>query len=141
MSLIDILSQLGSVPPPVVLWPILFGVGAYLLLTAQPIGKPRPDLAERFRRLDVDERVRMDLERGTNHPIFASRLLEGMLRPMLDDLGRLLRLGMGRLGMGAGSEELERRLRIARPGVEAIQFLGEKAAAAAIGFVLFPFMN
>jgi len=32
----------------VLVWPMLFGFGAYLLLTAQPIGRPKPDLAERL---------------------------------------------------------------------------------------------
>lgn len=123
-------------------WPVLFGLGAYLLLTAQPIGRPKPDLAQRLRRLDVDERIRRDRERGqhSTHQIFASRLLEGILRPVLDDLGRLLRALLSRVGL-AGGPELERRLGIARPGVEPAQFFGEKLAAGLIGFVIFPLMN
>lgn len=124
----------------VLLWPALFGLGAYLLLTAQPIGRPKPDLAERLRRLDVDERIRAEIERQDVRPIFASRLLEGMLRPVLDDLGRLLRSVLGRFGL-AGGEELERKLRIARPGVEPAQFFGEKVATGLVGLAIFPLMN
>jgi len=124
----------------VLLWPVLFGLGAYLLLTAQPIGRPKPDLAERLRRLDVDERIRAEIERQDVRPIFASRLLEGMLRPALDDLGRLLRSVLGRFGL-AGGEELERKLRIARPGVEPAQFFGEKVATGLVGLAIFPLMN
>lgn len=121
-------------------WPVLFGLGAYLLLTAQPIGRPRPDLAERLRRLDVDERIRAEIARQGVRPIFASRLLEGMLRPVLDDAGRLLRSLLGRFGL-AGGQELERRLRIMRPGVEPAQFFGEKLASGLVGFAIFPVMT
>ncbi len=140
MSAPAVLAQLGALPFPVVLWPAVFGLGLYLILTAQPIGKPHPDPRERLRRLDVDERVRMDLERRTVRPIFASPLLEGMLRPVLDDLGRALRTGLGRFGIGGG-DALERRLRVARPGVEVVQFFGEKVAAALVGAAVFPLMN
>ena len=50
-------------------WPLLFGLGAYLVVTAQPIGRPRPDLRQRLLRLDVDERIKMDLGRRTVRPI------------------------------------------------------------------------
>jgi tight adherence protein C len=124
----------------VLIWPLLFGLGAYLLLTAQPIGRPKPDLAERLRRLDVDERIRMELERRDVRPIFASRLLESMLRPVVEDLGRLLRATLGRFGV-VGGQELERKLHVARPGVEPIQFFGEKAISGLIGLGVFPLMN
>ncbi len=124
----------------VLIWPLLFGLGAYLLLTAQPIGRPKPDLAERLRRLDVDERIRMELERRDVRPIFASLLLESMLRPVVEDLGRLLRATLGRFGV-FGGQELERKLQVARPGVEPIQFLGEKAIAGLIGLGVCPLMN
>ena len=130
----------GPVEPQVVLWPLVFGLGAYLLFTAQPIGRPKLDLAERLRRLDVDERLRMDLGRRRVRPLFASRLLEAMLRPILDDCGRVLHLVFQRLGLGGG-EELARKLQIARPGVEPIQFFGEKVASGMIGLGLFPTMD
>jgi tight adherence protein C len=124
----------------VLLWPLLFGLGAYLLLTAQPLGRPKPDLAERLRRLDVDERIKLELGRRAARPLFASRLLEVMLRPVLDDLGRLVRAALARVGLAAG-RELERRLRVARPGVEPAQFFGEKVVSGLIGLALFPLMN
>ena len=64
----------------VLLWSLLFGAGVYLLVTAQPLGRPRPDLAERLRRLDVDERVRMDADRREVRPIFRSRRCQGFAR-------------------------------------------------------------
>ncbi len=124
----------------VLLWPLLFGLGAYLLVTAQPIGRPKPDLAERLRRLDVDERIRAELGRRAVQPVFASRLLEAMLRPILDDLGRVLQRALARVGL-AGGAELERQLRVARPGVEPAQFYGEKVASGLIGLAVCPLMN
>ncbi|MPZ13919.1 MAG: hypothetical protein GEU73_05775 [Chloroflexi bacterium] len=124
----------------VLLWPALFALGAYLLLSATPIGRHKPELAERLRRLDVDERMREEVGRGEARPIFASRLLEGILRPVLDDLGRLLRSALGRLGL-AGGVDLEHRLQVGRPGVEPAQFFGEKVAVALVGLTVFPVMN
>jgi tight adherence protein C len=125
----------------VVLLPLLFGLGIYLLLTAQPIGRPRPNLGERLRLLDVDERMRQ-LEHGkrAGRPLFASRLLEGMLRPVLEDAGRVLRALLLRLGL-AGGRELETRLAVLRPGVEVVQFLGEKVATGLIVAAVLPLMN
>src|SRR5579859_7918898 len=130
----------GALSPPVILWPLFFGVGVYLILTAQPIGRPKPDLALRLRRLDVDERIRMDLGAREVRPIFASRVLEAMLRPVLDDAGHVLQLVLGRFGL-AGLPALERRLAAVRPGVSAVQFLGEKVASGLVGLLVFPLME
>ena len=140
MTLLVLPIDPGAFEPRLLIWPLLFGLGAYLLLTAQPIGRPKPDLTERLRRLDVDERVRAELGRREVRPIFATRWLEGVLRPILDDLGRLLRSVLGRFGLGGGAE-LERKLRVARPGVEPMQFFGEKLASGLIGWAIFPLMN
>ncbi len=130
----------GALQLRVLIWPILFGLGAYLLLTAQPIGRPKPDLLERLRRLDPDERIRMDMEHREFRAIFQSRLLETMLRPLLDDAGRRLQAWLGHIGVGGGLE-LERKLAIARPGVAVTQFFGEKLLSALIGAAVFPLMN
>jgi tight adherence protein C len=82
----------------------------------------------------------MEIARREVRPIFASRLLEGMLRPVLDDLGQLARSILTRFGLGGG-KELERRLRVVRPGVEIQQFFGEKVASGLVGLALFPVMN
>jgi tight adherence protein C len=125
----------------VLLWPVLFGIGLLLLLTVQPVGKPKADLAERLRRLDVDERIRGQLERrDAARPMFASRWLEGLLRPVLDDLGRLLRAIRVRFGLSDG-RDMERKLSLARPGVEPIQFLGEKVATGLVLMTAFPIFN
>lgn len=126
--------------PHVLIWPLLFGLGLYLLLVSQPVGRPKTDLAERLRRLDVDERILFEMGRRDVAPIFASRALEALLRPVMEDLGRLLRAGLARFGL-AGGAELERQLRLARPGVEPVQFFGEKVMAGLVIMSIFPIMN
>ncbi len=132
--------HLSSPPVAVILLPLLFSLGAYLILMAQPIGRPRPDLKERLRRLDVDERMREQMSQPIRRPIFASRWLEAILRPILDDVGRLVRSVLSLFGLGGG-RRLERKLHIARPEVEISQFFGEKLAAGLIGLAIFPVMN
>lgn len=140
MSLGAITWDPRSIDPQVFIWPLLFGLGAILVLTAQPVGRPKPDLAERLRRLDVDERIRAELSGVQQSPVFATRLLEHMLRPVLDDLGRLVQAMLARLGLGAGAD-LARKLQVARAGVEPAQFFGEKVACGLIGAAVIPVMN
>jgi tight adherence protein C len=140
-SLLGPTLQLAALDARVVLLPLLLGLGLYLVLTAQPLGRPKPDLGERLRMLDVDERIRLaELDRHQTRPLFASRILENMLRPVIEDAGRLLRAVFQRLGV-AGGRELEARLRVLRPGVEVVQLLGEKVATGLIVGATFPLMN
>jgi tight adherence protein C len=133
--------QLAALDLRVVLLPLLIGLGLYLVLTASPVGRPKPDLGERLRLLDVDERIRLaELGRREVRPLFTSRILENMLRPVIEDAGRLLRSVLLRLGL-AGGRELEARLRILRPGVDVVQFLGEKVATGLVTAATFPLMN
>jgi tight adherence protein C len=125
----------------VIVWPLLFGLGSYLLILSLGWGRPKPDLGEMLRLFDVDERLK-DAEGISREarPLFTSRLLESMLRPVVDDAGRILRRVLGPLGL-AGGQALERRLRVARPGVEPVQFFGEKLAGGAILAAVFPLLN
>jgi tight adherence protein C len=140
-GLLLVSTRLASLDSRVLLLSLVLGLGLYLLLMAQPVGRPRPDLGERLRLLDVDERIRTaEVGRNGRSPLFASRLLEGMLRPIIEDVGGALRSVLLRLGL-AGGRELELRLRVVRPGVDAVQFMGEKVAAGLIVAVMFPLMN
>jgi len=132
--------DLAGLPPAVVIWPLLIGLGAYLLVTAQPLGRPRPDLAERVRRLDVDERMRLRLNRQDDQPLFRSALLERMLRPAVEDVGGWLRTVLQRVGLHHASE-LNRKLELARAGVTPVQYFGEKALVGLLGAALPVAMN
>jgi tight adherence protein C len=124
-----------------VVLPLLLGCGVYLVLTALPIGRPKPELGDRLRRLDVDERIRLaELGRHAAQPLFTSRVLESMLRPIVEDAGRGVRRVLARVGL-AGGRELDERLRLVRPGVDLVQFMGEKVAAGVIVALTFPLMN
>ena len=124
----------------VVGWPIVFGIGALLLLVAQPIGRPKPDLLERLRRLDVEQRFQQEFQRPASRRLFASPFLDAFLGPLLDDVGRLVRTTLGQIGV-ARTADFERWLALERPGVQPTQFIGEKVATGLIGLALFPLMN
>jgi tight adherence protein C len=125
----------------VLMWPLLFGVGAFLLLLAQPVGRPKTNLAERLRRLDVDERIRFEMTRSAGErPMFATGWMENLLRPVLEDVGGAVRKVLARFGLGGG-RELERKLALVRPGVGPVQFFGEKIATALVVLTVFPLLN
>ncbi len=140
MNLLSLAIRPEALEPRFLVLPLLFGFGLYLVLTAQPLGRPKPDLRQRLDRLDVDARIRMELTQPAVQPIFASRALELIMRPFMEDVGRLLRAVLSRFGLGGG-QALERRLRLLRPGVEPVQFFGEKVVCGFIGFGCFPLMN
>ena len=102
--------------------PILFGTGVWYLLMQLPFGRPGPDLGERLARLDVEARMR---EAGVaeGRPFFANRVLEALLRPVLDDLGRGVRAVLGLFGFGGGADT-ERGRRAVRPGRDIAQVYG-----------------
>ena len=115
------------------------GAGLWLLVMAQPLGRPRPALAARVQRLSAQGRMQLDERAAGGGPMFSSALLERVLRPLLDDagagIGRLLR----RLGVETG--DLDRRLELGWPGMSAPQFRGQQLATGAVAFAAFPVMN
>ena len=73
----------------VLLWPLLLGLGVYLVLLSQNWLRHPPDLGERLRLMDADARLNDALQqRAAAAPLFSSRMLENMLRPIIDDLLR-----------------------------------------------------
>jgi tight adherence protein C len=137
MTLAALSFELATLPSGWIIWPLLFGLGAYLLLMTQPLGRPRPDLAELLRRLDVDERLKDEGDQRSGRSLFSSALLERLLRPVLEDAGSASRRWLSRVGL-AGGKDLERKLRQAGSGLEPAQFFGQKLAMGVIGLGLFP---
>jgi hypothetical protein len=66
--------DLRALDARVILWPLLFGLGSYLLLLTQPWARPKPDLGALLRQLDVDERLKDELGSpgAEARPLFAS---------------------------------------------------------------------
>src|SRR5947208_4490058 len=89
---------------------LLLGAGLYLVVTELPLGAPRPSLDERLRQFDVDARV---AERRTAtwavRPLLPWAPVDGLVRPLLEDVAGPLRRALG--GQGAFGAELERQLR------------------------------
>lgn len=123
---------------PVVLSGML-GLSLWLILTSHPALRRRPDLEERLDRLTSRGRDRVEQERGERAAVFASGALEAVLRPLLDDAGRLLGRLTARVGVSPAG--LERRLALAWPGMTVAQFYGQKLATGVVFFATFPLMN
>ena len=117
----------------------LFALSLWLILTAHPALRRRADLAEQLDRLTSRGRDRLEQERGDHAAVFASGALEAVLRPLLDDAGRLLGRLTARLGVSPAG--LEWRLALAWPGMTVAQFYGQKLATGLVFFVTVPLMN
>ncbi|MDP9381340.1 MAG: type II secretion system F family protein [Chloroflexota bacterium] len=130
----------GALQPSVVVLSILVGWGIYLFVTSQPIGRPRPDLGERLRRLDVRERVRMrELGRFQKQPIFRNPLMEALLRPIVDGAGRTMSTLISRFSGGTG--ELERKLAVAQPGLDVAGYYGQQVLTGLVFVLLLGSLN
>ena len=116
------------------------GAGLWLLLMAQPLGRPRPELGARLRRLSAEGRLALE-ERAeaAGAPMFRWALLERLLRPLLEDAGAAIGALLRRLGVESG--DLDRRLALGWPGMSAPQFRGQQLATAAVAGLALPAMN
>jgi len=116
------------------------GCGLLLLVTWQPLGRPRPELSSRLDRLSAQGRLA--LEEGASAPggpMFRQPLLERTLRPLIEDAGRLMERVLARAGIEVG--DLEERLERVSPGMTARQFRGQQLATAAVAGLALPAMN
>lgn len=117
----------------VVIFGVLFGAGAVLLLTAQPIGAPRASLARRLAALVPEvgsDRIR------PRERVFHTRLFAQSLRPAMERAGEGVARILGRLGLDLRATE--ERLRAAGDRSGVALFEGQKLAGALIGFSFLP---
>ena len=116
------------------------GAGLWLMLMGQPLGRPRPELSARLGRLSAQERIELE-ERALPEggPMFRWGLLERLLRPLLEDSGRVASGLLRRLGLEAG--DLDRRLELGWPGMSAPQFRGQQLATGSVAALALPAMN
>jgi tight adherence protein C len=111
----------------------LFGAGMLLVLTAQPVGAPRPSLARRIVALAPEPGP--DRVRGSEQ-VFRTRLFEESLRPALERSGEGIARVLGRLGLDL--KATEERLRAVGDRGGLALFEGQKLAGALIGFSFLP---
>lgn len=111
----------------------LFGAGAIMLLTAQPVGASRPTLARRLAALSPEPGV--ERARATER-VFHTRFFEESLRPLLERVGSVLFGLLKRLGLDLRTTE--ERLRAAGEQGGLALFEGQKLAGALIGFSFLP---
>jgi len=116
----------------------LVGSSLFLLVLSQPLGRPRPDLAQRLHRLSAQGWL--EREAGApGAPVFGSALLERLLRPALDDAGAAVGAVLARAGVEPG--ELDRRLALAMPNLSVAQFRGQQLATGLTLAACFPLLN
>lgn len=111
----------------------LFGAGAILLLTAQPVGASRPSLARRLAALSPEPTPERTL---TAEPVFHTRLFEESLRPLLERAGAAVFRLLGRVGLDLRATD--ERLRAAGDRGGLALFEGQKVAGAVVGFSFLP---
>jgi len=118
----------------------MLGTGLWLMATALPWVRPRPDLALRFRWLSAQGRLELETARArAGGALFKSSALERLLRPLLEDGGAFLGRVLSRAGIGTAN--LERRLALGWPGMNTSQYFGQKLACGLVFAALFPLMN
>ncbi len=111
----------------------LFGVGALMVLTAQPHGAPQPSFAQRLARLRPDAQPEPDRPR---EPVFRTAVFEEALRPAIEHAGELFAALLGRVGLDPRATE--ERLRITGDRGGLALFFGQKIASGIVGLAFLP---
>lgn len=107
---------------------LLFGLGAIMVLTAQPHGRPRVPLSARLQALNPE---RDDRPAAPRVRVFRTSFFEEGLRPLIERAGELFASATGHLGLDLS--ETARKLRLAGDPGGLPLFLGQKIAAGIIG--------
>lgn len=112
---------------------LLFGLGAILVLTAQPYGRPQPSLKSKLEALRPD---RNDSPTPVAQRVFRTDVFELGLRPGLEAAGQSLRSLLSSVGFDLSATAA--RLRLLGDHGSLALFLGQKLAAGIVGFALLP---
>lgn len=144
LTVVDIRTLAGIADPRLLFWPLVLGLAFHTLITApwQPLGRPRPDLREQLRQLDVEELLADAPERDARQdtPLFPFPALDALLRPPLQDASVLLRAGLARLGVAGGRDTAARLALLhpdARPETALEQFWVRKLLCGLVPLGLF----
>ena len=115
-------------------WVSVAGIGLLLLLSAQPIGRPRPSLARRLQCLRPDRP-----QQEPRPQVFGLAGLDALLLPALAALGEsFLRFGST---FGLDAQATARKLRAAGEPYGPAVFWGQKIAGLTVGVVLPPVLE
>lgn len=112
---------------------ILFGIGAILVLTAQPYGRPQPSLRKR---LDALRPERSDAPSAPKARVFHTDIFEFALRPVLEKAGKPIAVFFSIIGLDFADSE-SRLHSVGDPGGLTL-FLGQKIASAVVGLAFLP---
>lgn len=115
------------------LFGLLFGAGAILVLTAQPHGAPKPSFASSLAALRPDAAAEPTRPRER---VFRTDVFEEVLRPAIERAGELATAAFGRLGLDLRATQERLRLVGDRGGLAV--FFGQKLASAIVGFAFLP---
>ena len=126
-----------SFDPHLLFWPALLSLCVFLVLTRQPIGRPGPDLRAWLNRYDIDRRQRAARTPQTRARLFDSDLLEGLLRPALDDAAALMQRAVRRMGLGDPAG-LERKLAHVAPQFTLLDWYAVRIGAGLIFLAVGP---
>ena len=117
-----------------VVWVAVAGAGLLLLLSAQPIGRPKPSLARRLESLRPDRRAAQE-----RPSVFGLPGLDAALLPALTALGDTALRLVAALGIDPRTQA--RRLTAAGEPYGAAVFWGQKIAGLIIGVMLPPLLG
>jgi tight adherence protein C len=122
--------------PQVLLWPLLLSVAVGLFVSAQPLGRPRPDLGWRLRRLDGDPATwRPRPARGVGADPFANQPIARLLRPLAAAAASRVLRATNRVLPGFGPD-LAEDLRVAWPEYDVLSFWTYKIGLALLALVV-----
>ena len=124
----------------------MLGLALCLLVTAQPIGRPRPALRDILRRMDAEALARADLARslgrtGSPEDGYRSSAIEAALRPLVEEGGRILAQLLAVVHLGPDAAALELRLARAGTPMSAARFMGQQLASGLVLALVFPALN
>jgi tight adherence protein C len=111
-------------------------IGLYSFIESLPLWAPRVSLADRLRQLDPEYWAHL-AQQQHNAALRPVRVGRSILRPVVDDLGQHLQTMLSRFGV-VGTDDLQGRLELVRPGVPPAQHFGEKVVLALIGLGVLP---
>ncbi|MCA1706080.1 MAG: type II secretion system F family protein [Actinobacteria bacterium] len=116
------------------LWLCVAGLGLLILLSAQPVGRPRPSLARRLDSLRPDRP-----EREQSPQVFGLPGLDALLLPGLSALGDVFLKVAAKLGLDPTTTA--RRLKAANEPFGPAVFWGQKIAGLIVGGLLPPILE